>query len=476
MKQPRKGTIIAGVSAYLQTGKAITALEAQATFNTMRLASAIEELRNKYGMDIRTDIKVNPGTGKEYASYTLRPSFKVRDRVQLKSLDASIKEGLFFGTPASIKTEYDGVYVGNYGRVVSVDADAVRVQFKNGSVVVRAEGRPRDLRGRVMARVTTMRAAFEAAKSPSASAKSRVPSVAARQPRALLRRTRLLFHPGCGYKCPPTVKRANQPRGNTSVRTDRWRSRSRCRSAASRRDLRQVRLHRRARSPTAPRCRSRPYYKDGKLVAQHYRTATKDFGWIGESKDVELFGQHLWRDGGKMVVVTEGEIDAMTVSQLQDNKWPVVSIPNGAQSAKKSIANNIEWLNRFETVVLMFDMDEPGRRAAVEECAQLFPPGKCKVASLPLKDANEMLLEGRGRRGDPDAIWGAKEFRPDGIVTLDRAQGRPDREIENGCRGASRRSRADARARLGEVYGFGAGTGVGKTDVLTQQISSTSSS
>jgi hypothetical protein len=132
MKQPRNGTIIAGVASYLKTGKAITALEAQATFNTMRLASAIEELRNKYGMDIRTDIKVNGGTGKEYASYTLRPSFKVRDRVQLKSLDASIKEGLFIGTPASIKTEYDGVYVGNYGRVVSVDADAVRVQFKNG--------------------------------------------------------------------------------------------------------------------------------------------------------------------------------------------------------------------------------------------------------------------------------------------------------------------------------------------------------
>jgi twinkle protein len=95
-----------------------------------------------------------------------------------------------------------------------------------------------------------------------------------------------------------------------------------------------------------------------------------------------------------MVVVTEGEIDAMTVSQLQGNKWPVVSIPSGAQSAKKAIANNIEWLSAFEEVVLMFDMDEPGTRSRRVRAA--VPPGKCKVASLPLKDANEMLDGGRG--------------------------------------------------------------------------------
>jgi twinkle protein len=46
---------------------------------------------------------------------------------------------------------------------------------------------------------------------------------------------------------------------------------------------------------------------------------------------------------------------------------------------KKFIAKHIEWLCSFEEVVLMFDMDEPGR-IAVAECAPLFPPGKCKVA------------------------------------------------------------------------------------------------
>ena len=50
--------------------------------------------------------------------------------------------------------------------------------------------------------------------------------------------------------------------------------------------------------------------------------------------EVNLFGQHKWKPGGKMITVTEGEVDAMSVSQVQGNKWPVVSVPSGAQSAK----------------------------------------------------------------------------------------------------------------------------------------------
>jgi twinkle protein len=159
-----------------------------------------------------------------------------------------------------------------------------------------------------------------------------------------------------------------------------------------------------------------PYYRDGVMVAQKVRDANKNFKTLGDMKGVELFGQHLWRDGGKKVVITEGEIDALSVSQLQQNKWPVVSIPNGSTGAKKAIQNNLEWLERFDQVVLMFDMDEPGK-AAVAECAPLFSPGRCAVATLPLKDANEMLVAGRGAEVI-DAIWGAKVYRPDSVLSV----------------------------------------------------------
>lgn len=152
----------------------------------------------------------------------------------------------------------------------------------------------------------------------------------------------------------------------------------------------------------------------GVPVAQKIRFQNKDFRIIGNSDLMLLYGRHLWRSGGKMVVVTEGEIDAMSVSQVQGHKWPVVSLPNGAHSAVKAIKKNLDWLEGFESVVLMFDMDDPGQVAA-RECALLLTPGKAKIARLDRKDPNELLVAGETKR-IIDAIWGAKVFRPDGII------------------------------------------------------------
>lgn len=154
--------------------------------------------------------------------------------------------------------------------------------------------------------------------------------------------------------------------------------------------------------------------EQGQIIAQKIRTGGKDFKCTGDFKAVGLYGQWMWRDKGKMIVITEGEIDCLSVSQMQSHKWPVVSIPNGAASAKKAIQKSLEYLEGFETVVFMFDMDEPGQKA-VQECAPLLAPGKAKIAKLALKDANELLKVGRGSE-IIDAIWNAKTFRPDGIV------------------------------------------------------------
>ena len=162
-------------------------------------------------------------------------------------------------------------------------------------------------------------------------------------------------------------------------------------------------------------CQVANYYKDGKVVAQKLRYADKSFQWVGSVKDCGLYGQHLWREGGKLIVVTEGELDALSMSQVQGNKWPVVSIKNGAQGAKKDIQKSLEFLEGYETVVLMFDMDEAGQQAA-KICAQVLTPGKAKIASLPLKDANEMLVKGKSKELI-SAMWEAKTFRPDGIVS-----------------------------------------------------------
>lgn len=154
---------------------------------------------------------------------------------------------------------------------------------------------------------------------------------------------------------------------------------------------------------------------EGLVVAQKLRYEDKSFKIRGDWNKVGLWGRHLWRDAGKMIVITEGEIDALSVSQVQQNKWPVVSIPNGVTSAKKVLAKELDWLNRFESVVLMFDMDEPGQKAA-QECAELFAPTQAKLAKLSMKDANELLKAGKPKE-IVDAIWSARPFRPDGIIS-----------------------------------------------------------
>lgn len=158
-----------------------------------------------------------------------------------------------------------------------------------------------------------------------------------------------------------------------------------------------------------------PYYSPtGELVAQKIRFPDKSFVVMGDLKKAGLFGQNLWKAGGKRLVITEGEIDALSYSQVTRLSWPVVSVPNGAQGAKKAIAAQIEYVNSFDEVVLMFDMDEPGQES-IKECADLILPGKCLIASLPLKDANEML---KASRADELAksIYQARVYRPDGVV------------------------------------------------------------
>lgn len=213
-----------------------------------------------------------------------------------------------------------------------------------------------------------------------------------------------------------------------------------------------------------------PYYDaEGTVVAQKVRRAGKDFTVRGSLKAaLPLFGQHLWSPGGKKVVITEGEIDCMTVSQVQGNKWPVVSVSNGAQGAAKSLKKALDWLETFEEVILMFDMDEPGREA-VAECVELFSPGKVKIASLPFKDPNECLQNGKGD-AIISAIWQAKPWRPDGI--LDGSELLEDLLVEDTVHSVpypwEGLNRVTNGLRRSELVTFTAGSGMGKSAIVRE--------
>lgn len=213
-------------------------------------------------------------------------------------------------------------------------------------------------------------------------------------------------------------------------------------------------------------------FKDfsGRIVGQKIRTPDKEFKWIGKSKDCGLYGEWLWRDqGGKVLVITEGEIDAMSLSQAQQHRFPTVSLKNGAAGAKRDIAQSLNWVEKFDKVVLMFDSDEAGQKAAME-VAEMLSVGKARIAKLPRKDANEMLVAGEIRELI-DAVFSAKEFRPDGLVNIEDLIEEVNKPVEKGLPWfLDSLTEMTFGRRECEVYAFGAGTGIGKTDFMTQQI------
>lgn len=154
--------------------------------------------------------------------------------------------------------------------------------------------------------------------------------------------------------------------------------------------------------------------KSGQPVAAKLRFADKTFSFVGSPKKAGLYGKWLWSGGGKMLTITEGEIDALSVSQAQGNKYPVVSLPNGAAAALKAIERDYEWVCSFDRVNLWFDNDKPGREAA-KEVADALPPGLVHIVKGELKDANEYLKAGRTAE-IISLIWRAEPYRPDGIV------------------------------------------------------------
>ena len=208
--------------------------------------------------------------------------------------------------------------------------------------------------------------------------------------------------------------------------------------------------------------------KDGKTVAQKVRTAGKEFSVKGNMKEADLYGQWLWRDKGKNVTIVEGELDALSMSQAFDHKWPVVSVKTGAAGAKKDIKKAIEWLEGFESVVFMFDNDEVGQKAA-QECAALLSPRKAKIARLPLKDASEMVMAGRHAEL-VDAFWAAREFAPDGIINgVDLwEEVSTEKEVFSTPYPYSGLNEKIGGCRLGEIVTVTAGSGLGKSQLTRE--------
>jgi len=161
-----------------------------------------------------------------------------------------------------------------------------------------------------------------------------------------------------------------------------------------------------------------PYYNGHELAGTKIRKQNKEFAWTGSPKEVGLFGENLFKAGGRFITLTEGECDGMAAYELLGSKWPVVSIKSGAQGGVGDVKNSLEYLESFESVIINFDNDKHGKEAA-QAVAKLLTPKKAKIMTLPVdyKDANDMLRQGR-HAAYVSAFWDAKVYTPSGVLNL----------------------------------------------------------
>jgi len=153
----------------------------------------------------------------------------------------------------------------------------------------------------------------------------------------------------------------------------------------------------------------------------------KKIPWTSKDTPKVLFGKHTVQPTDRYLLISEGEIDAMSWKSMRIPGLCCTSVPFGAKwEGKDGRDPNDEWidldwefLQRFERVYLSFDMDEAGRKACASIIKRL---GRevCFVVNLPEKDANALQQAGRGaelvkafneaKTMDPEALRNAGDF------------------------------------------------------------------
>lgn len=179
-----------------------------------------------------------------------------------------------------------------------------------------------------------------------------------------------------------------------------------------------------------------PYYRNRELINVKYRDGAKNFKmakgaqlifWnldsIKNFKDAE---NNRERDSSKfgvpyiysdvMVVITEGEIDGLTVDECGISE--VVSVPNGASKGNNNLQYLDDCIDAFEGVdkiIIAVDNDAPGI-ALREELVRRLGAERCYIPDFKdCKDANE-FAQGYGLVALNETLLNAKPVPIEGVV------------------------------------------------------------
>lgn len=194
----------------------------------------------------------------------------------------------------------------------------------------------------------------------------------------------------------------------------------------------------------------------------------KEFYMSGSASEAQIFGANFFPSGSqRQIIITEGELDALSVYDMLGSQYPAVSVRSSSSAAKDCAAFH-QYLDGFKRIYLCFDNDEPGQKAAAAVAA-LFDFNKVYVVKMEKhKDANE-YLQAKHQDAFRSEFYAARRYLPTGVVSslaefsklLDEAENKPSvawpfpklQEMTYGIR-------------TGEVVLVTAQEGVGKTEFI----------
>lgn len=163
-----------------------------------------------------------------------------------------------------------------------------------------------------------------------------------------------------------------------------------------------------------------PYLRDGELVAAKYRKVPAKEFFVDADCEPCLFGWQALSGRERDIVLCEGEMDALAFAEYG---VPALSVPfGGGKGAKQGqwIEAEFDRLALFDTLFLAMDDDGPGAEATAE-IVQRLGRERCRIVTLPRKDANACLIDGvsqaeivaaltESKTLDPEQLHRASEF------------------------------------------------------------------
>lgn len=182
------------------------------------------------------------------------------------------------------------------------------------------------------------------------------------------------------------------------------------------------------------------YYRNNELInVKHRHIESKSFGL---EKDCELIFWNLdnvttKRDNHEdMIIITEGEIDALSLMEAYGTVSNIVSVPNGASSGKNQ---NLSYLDCPKTqklftnrkLCLAFDNDNPGRNLK-DAFVKRFGEQNCYIVQYhdDCKDLNDVLV--KHGKDDVKEVINCRRYNVNGVTDIADFENTVDNYYENG--------------------------------------------